>query len=326
MIQTYGKIRKRIIIPLTLSLAVLLTVSLFNICLFNREQLRKDMDHETREFHEMFPQQLDIEARFLTEQVLAVKNNSDIQRAWLNNDRKALMNTAMPIFADFKKRSLTTHFYFIKKDRSCFLRVHNPSRFGDIIDRWTMNKAANNIKPAHGIELGPFGTFTLRSVHPWIINGELTGYIELGEEIDHLTPMFSKTLGINLIFLIDKQFLVREKWEEGLRMMNRKGDWNQFEKSVVIDKTIEEIPQELLPIIGKDPAMSAASTFKLSRSYCSITPLFDASCRFVGKVVILNDTSEQEAYFQKSLFQQVLIVFGKILRTRLTTAQRNCSK
>jgi signal transduction histidine kinase len=34
------------------------------------------------------------------------------------------------------------------------------------------------------------------------------------------------------------------------------------------------------------------------------------SCRFVGKVVILNDTSEQEAYFQKSLFQQVLIVFG----------------
>ncbi len=310
MNQNYGKIRKRIIIPLAFSLMVLLTVSLFNIYLFNREQLRRDMDHETREFHEMFPQQLDIEARFLAEQFLAIKNNPDIQRAWLNNDRKALMNTAMPVFADFKKRSLTTHLYFIKKDRSCFLRVHNPSRFGDIIDRWTMNKAANNMKPAHGIELGPFGTFTLRSVHPWIINGELTGYIELGEEIDHLTPRFSKTLGIDLIFLIDKQFLVREKWEEGLRMMSRKGDWNQFEKSVVIDKTIEEIPQELISIIGKDPAMSPASAFKLSQSYCSITPLFDVSCRFVGKIVILNDTSEQEAYFQKSLFQQVLIVFG----------------
>jgi len=310
MNQNYGNIRKRIIVPLIFSLAVLLTVSLFNIYLFNREQLRKDMDHETREFHEMFPQQLDLEARFLAEQFLAVKNNPDIQRAWLNNDRKALMNTAMPVFADFKKRSLTTHLYFINKDRSCFLRAHSPSRFGDIIDRWTMNKAANNMEPAHGVELGPFGTFTLRSVHPWIINGELTGYIELGEEIDHLTPMFSKTLGINLIFLIDKQFLVREKWEEGLRMMNRKGDWNQFEKSVVIDKTIEEIPQELITIIEKDPTMSAASTFKLSQSYCSITPLFDVSCRFVGKVVILNDTSEQEAYFQKSLFQQVLIVFG----------------
>jgi signal transduction histidine kinase len=310
MNQNYGNIRKRIIVPLIFSLAVLLTVSLFNIYLFNHEQLRKDMDHETREFHEMFPQQLDIEARFLAEQFLILKNNPDIQRAFLNNDRKALINTAMPVFADFKKRTLTTHLYFIKKDRSCFLRVHNPSRFGDIIDRWTMNKAANNMEPAHGIELGPFGTFTLRSVHPWIINGELTGYIELGEEIDHLTPRFSKTLGIDLIFLIDKQFLVREKWEEGLRMMSRKGDWNQFEKSVVIDKTIEEIPQELIPIIGKDPAMSAASTFKLAQSYCSITPLFDVSCRFVGKVVILNDTSEQEAYFQKSLFQQVLIVFG----------------
>ena len=310
MNQNYGNIRKHIIVPLIFSLAVLLTVSLFNIYLFNHEQLRKDMEHETREFHEMFHQQLDIEARFLAEQFLVLKNNPDIQRAWLNNDRKALMNTATPVFADFKKRTLTTHFYFIKKDRSCFLRVHNSSRFGDVIDRWTMNKAANNIKPTHGIELGPYGTFTLRSVHPWIINGELKGYIELGEEIDHLTPMFSKTLGINLIFLIDKQFLVREKWEEGLRMMRRKGDWNQFEKSVVIDKTIEEIPQELISIIEKDPTMGSATTFKLSQSYCSITPLFDASCRFVGKIVILNNTSEQEAYFQKSLLQQVLIVFG----------------
>ncbi len=310
MNQSYEKIQKRIIVPLIFSLAILLTVSLLNLFLFNREQLRREMDQEIRDFHELFPQQIDIEARFLAEQSLAVKNNPDIQRAWLKNDRKALLSAAMPIFADFKKRSLTTHLYFISKDRSCFLRVHNPSRFGDIIDRWTMNKAANNITPAHGIELGPFGTFTLRSVHPWIINGVLSGYIELGEEIDHLTPMFNKALNLDLIFLIDKQFLVREKWEEGLRMMSRKGDWNQFEKSVVIDKTIEEIPQELLPIIEKDPAMSATSTFKLRQSYCSITPLFDSGCRFVGKIIILNDISKQEAYLKKSLFQQVLIVFG----------------
>ena len=179
MNQNYGNIRKRIIVPLIFSLAVLLTVSLFNIYLFNQEQLRKDMDQKTLEFHEMFPQQLDIEARFLAEQVLAVQNNPDIQRAWLKKDRKALQNIATSIFADFKKRSPTTHFYFIDTDRLCVLRVHNPSRFGDFIDRWTMNKAANTIEPTHGIELGPFGTFTLRSVHPWIINGELKGYIEL---------------------------------------------------------------------------------------------------------------------------------------------------
>ena len=78
MNQNYGNIRKRIIVPLIFSLVVLLTVSLFNIYLFNHEQLRKDMDHETREFHEMFPQQLNIEARFLAEQFLVLKNNPDI--------------------------------------------------------------------------------------------------------------------------------------------------------------------------------------------------------------------------------------------------------
>ena len=83
MNQNYGNIRKRIIVPLIFSLTVLLTVSLFNIFLFNREQLLKDMNHDTSEFHEMFPQQLDIEARLLAEQVLAVQKNPDIQRAWL---------------------------------------------------------------------------------------------------------------------------------------------------------------------------------------------------------------------------------------------------
>ena len=69
---------------------------------------------------------------------------------------------------------------------------------------------------------------------------------ELGEEINHLIPILSNTINVDLIFLIDKQFLVREKWEEGLRMMGQKGNWDQFEKRVVADRTIRSLPKELI--------------------------------------------------------------------------------
>jgi len=316
MPKNIWNVRNRITIPLIFSLAFLLVVSLLNIYLFNRDKLNKDIIHETRELQALLPRQIEIEAKLLVEHLLAVKQISDIQSAWLNKDREVLLDTAIPVFTAFKERSKITHFYFIKKNRTCFLRVHNPTRFNDTIDRWTLHKAANDNQIAYGIELGPFGTFTLRVVYPWIINGVLSGYIELGKEIDHLTPMISKTLNVDLIFLINKQFLVREKWEEGLRMMGKKGDWNQLEKRVVIDKTLKELPQKLFQIINrnyKNPTL----TFRLSHAgknnYCTITPLSDASGRFVGEIIVLNDISENAAYFKKILRQQTLIVIGVTL-------------
>ena len=71
-----------------------------------------------------------------------------------------------------------THFYFHGLGRACFLRVHNPAKYGDYITRFTMDAAEKKQEIVHGIELGPFGTFTLRVVHPWRISGELAGYIE----------------------------------------------------------------------------------------------------------------------------------------------------
>jgi len=45
------------------------------------------------------------------------------------------------------------------------LRIHNPERYGDLIPRFTLAEAIENNVPAYGIELGKFGTFTLRLVY-----------------------------------------------------------------------------------------------------------------------------------------------------------------
>ncbi|WP_457553539.1 hypothetical protein [Desulfobacula sp.] len=70
----------------------------------------------------------------------------------------------------------------------------NPLRYGDMINRFTTPKAQKENAPASGIELGPFGTFTLRVVHPWVMGGKTAGYIELGMEIKHITPEIKKYL------------------------------------------------------------------------------------------------------------------------------------
>ena len=71
--------------------------------------------------------------------------------------------------------------------------MHKPEKHGDYIDRFTMDQAVHDGKSIWGVELGRFGTFTLRVVCPWRIDGKVAGYIELGEEVKHITPKLAKT-------------------------------------------------------------------------------------------------------------------------------------
>ncbi len=63
----------------------------------------------------------------------------------------------------------------------------------------------------------------------------------------------------------------------------------------VKSKTIKEIPQKLSRVINQGYTKNPNLTFKLSHAgknrYCAIVPLSDASGRFVGEIVVLNDIS-----------------------------------
>ena len=58
------------------------------------------------------------------------------------------------------------------------------------------------------------GQFVLRVVKPWLIDGQLVGYIELGENIEHLTRRVKRTTGADLVVVIDKRYLEYKAWSE----------------------------------------------------------------------------------------------------------------
>jgi len=190
------------------------------------------------------------------------------------------------------------------------LRVHNPDRYGDIIDRFTLDESIRQGTSSHGSELGPFGTFTLRFVYPWKINNRLSGYIELGTEIDHLAPAIESILGVELCFAIDKQFLDRESWEEGLIMLKHSGDWDEFQDVIIAHRSIEKIPMELISTLSglkKENTEFILKTEILDRNYrAGFLPLTDAGGNIVGDIIVLNDTTEDEASFRQSFIAQTV--------------------
>ena len=295
-------ITKRILIPLGLTLLILLTSSIISIYWLQRLHLNEEVEEHLKEVEQLFQMKLEEDAKLLESQITLLQLNKKLQQAYRTKDREALLRQARPFFQTLHTKYQVTHFYFIDVEKVCFLRVHNPPRYGDTIPRFTLADAMRQDTPVYGIELGKFGTFTLRVVYPWRVDGELIGYLELGKEIEHITMALKKIINVELFFAVDKSYLNRANWQEGLKMMGRTGDWTQFHHIVIIDKTMPTIPPEFRESLDR-PSLHAQHDYLSAiiqiavgdRQYRGgFVPLIDAGNRELGEIIVLNEVSEPE--------------------------------
>lgn len=225
--------------------------------------------------------------------------DDDLRAALERKDRQALLEHAAHIFARMKRTYGISHLYFTGPDRVNILRVHEPPHYGDVIDRVTTKLAERTGKTAHGVELGPIGTFTLRVVQPWFDERtqRLLGYVELGVETPEVVEQISKSLGAQSFVLIRKELLDRAGWEEGMRVFGRTPDWNRFPGYVVSSQSLEQMPPELAERFARGEMETAPNEPVIEVDPNFYRPLFvpihDVGGRAVATAVLLVDVSQE---------------------------------
>lgn len=264
---------------------------------------------------------VDQEAGMLSATLVTILHDERIKRAFMSQDRDVLLKEVQPLFAILKRDHSITHFYFIKPDRINLLRVHQPGRYGDLINRYTLLRAQRDRKLVYGIEVGPIGTLTLRAVVPWFDGDKLLGYVELGKEIENVIRDIKPALHADIAVVLDKSLLKRSDWEEGMRMLNRKPDWDQFPLDVVVMSTIEPLPGVAAAYVpawrdlkGGKAGQEIAS--ENGRRYgMAITPIVDAGSRRVGSLLVIEDVTEMSQLMHRDLLLVIAacLLFGALL-------------
>jgi signal transduction histidine kinase len=298
----------RILSPMAIAGILLISLSLLAGYWLQKNAIDNSVHQRISGVHRLLQELLWEETKLMNGQIDFLKTEQALLASFLAGDRSGLADKARPFFEKMRSKYRITHFYFHETDKVCFLRVHSPDRYGDLIDRFTMAGAVSGGKPFHGIELGPLGTFTLRVVHPWKKDGKLQGYIELGMEIEHITQLIKQALNLDLLVLIEKKFLKRNDWEAGLIMLNRKGDWDLFDDFVIVDMTIggTYALNKVLNQHQKDDD-SIFSVEMMNRHYKGeFKDLLDAAGRRVGEVISIADVTNQRIY----LIRLVLVLSG----------------
>ncbi len=315
----HSQVRQRVFVRLVVGIFVLVVAVAASFSWYGSYRFRSTIRERLELVSKAFDYSFENDARSMTGFIQLLEGDSRLREAFLARDRSRLLQTAGPLFEELRSKQRVTHFYFHDPSRVCFLRVPAPDRFGDVIQRLTMDAAARTEEVAHGVEMGVLGTFTLRVVYPWKVKGRLIGYIELGEEIEHIASQVRRLAGVELLLKLDKIHLDRTKWEDGMRAAGRIPEWDRFDDSVLVDSTHKEIPQEACAFLRIPHSEHAGKLFELTSGgrqyYGGFRPCLDAAGRDVGDMVTLVDVTAEAHALNRALLAAVgaVLLFGALM-------------
>jgi diguanylate cyclase (GGDEF)-like protein/PAS domain S-box-containing protein len=309
---------KSLVRRLMLPFSILLFLSTIGagLLLFQQHQdyLHASFQENITEFNHNMEVLLSEQASSLSLAIKPIANDPQVVKALRERDSDTLLMQWRDVFSKMKEENKLTHFYFLDKNRVCLLRVHSPSRRGDVIDRFTAQEAEWRRKTSSGLEVGPMGTLTLRVIFPVIVDNELIGYIELGKEIEDILQLLRFQSENHLAVVLRKEILNRSEWENGMRLVSREGDWDLLKNDVLsytsFDKlslSLKSVIQERLESEHTHQAIDEKVYADGNTYLVSMIGLNDVSGKEVGDLVVFYNATNAYVNFLDTTMMGVFI-------------------
>jgi PAS domain S-box-containing protein len=246
-----------------------------------------------------------------------IASRKDVQNALALGDVDGLQTAWHPLFETMAAENRITHFCFFDKNRRCLLRLHEPGRHGDVIERFTALEAERTGKTASGLELDPQGALVLRSVQPVYRQGELAGYVGLGQDLAAHVGSFDRHLGVKIDVVIRKELLERELWEEEMTGTGRDARWDLLPDHVLYRGYEEARAESWRGWAARVERLLAAHEhfegdqgihFQGTPWRITAIPLKDASGGEIGDLLLMYNMVSENAVFRRTVVIGVTVI------------------
>ncbi|MFA6196424.1 MAG: diguanylate cyclase [Sulfurimonas sp.] len=304
------KIVLKIIAPLFLGLFLIASISIYSLYMLQKQNIDKKakeaFETVSLALNQITKKDIDLMYGLLD----IIKKDPKMIALYKDGKRDNLYAYLYQSFSEYKSHYNITHFYIHNVDKTNFLRVHDRYIHSDIIKRKTLSSAAEELKMSSGVEFGIYHNLTLRVVVPWIVDGELIGYLEFGREIDSLTPELSKILSADIIFTIKKELITMKDFEIWKSKSQRNRYYKAMDNFFIIDSTLNDIDIELQKILNTNENFNDTHIVNHGKEYhINNRPYLDMNGTEVGKLYVLIDTSDEHTYLVQLIGKITVIVF-----------------
>lgn len=245
----------------------------------------------------------------------ALMMNPQVREAFAAKDRARLLELTAPLYANVKPLGITNWmFHTPEPDMTVFLRLHNPGKFGDRLNRFLDKEVVRTHAIVTGNELAKAG-FAVRIVRPFYdAQDNVTGYLEFGEELGQFIHTMKAQTGNDYGLLLSKKFVDRQFWADSSAVWKRRDNWDDNPNFVVADKTTDSGSimrfQGDLASVAEDGAVLERFQEGSSVFVRGIFPIRDAAGNTVGAMFVVRDISS--FYLAMRHTQSVLVTLTVI--------------
>lgn len=239
--------------------------------------------------------------------LVALSSNPSLLSAFRARDPARFLEVAGPVYEGLRQAHDVTHLSVHDTARVNFVRVHAPARSGGLVPRTTLAQAVLTGQRAAGKELG-LTAFALRVVVPWRVNGEVIGYLEAAEEVDHLLARLKAQTGDDYALVVEKRFVAEAAWRAAY---GERKPWGTGALLVVqaTGGPASSLPADL-DVVDEDGAPLEAPHVDGKALARGLVPVRDASGRRVGAVVVDHDITALHDALEKERAGILLTLAG----------------
>ena len=311
-----ARLRLFFLAPLAGVIVVITGLLIYGFYAHESKEVQREVGRMQTALDKMYQDDLAHNTGMLRAAMEVFRHAPPLREALANKDRARLLALTTPVFTKLRANLNVTHFYFTGPDRVNLLRVHQPDRYGDVINRYTTLEAERTGAAAYGVELGQLGTFTLRLVEPWYAPGSRRpiGYVELGMEIDHILRGMQNFLGAQVFVLVSKEYLRRQSWEAGMKMLGRASEWDRFPDAVLSIQAAQALPPAVAVKFAEGQPLATDTVLEAVQDRTAyrlaLSPLRDAAGRTIGQMAVLIDVTHHVSEAHQAIWLSAALALG----------------
>ncbi len=228
-------------------------------------------------------------------------------------DHEKLLELCTPTFKEYKPRYGLTNWNWWELEPAGetaptalrnIARIQLPSKWGDMVERTSMQRIAAEKKLVTGLDLGWTG-LALRALLPVRQpDGAIVGYVEWGMEIKTFLERMKKTSGNEYGLVVEKAAMNREQWASTKKHLGDRDSWEDMKDLLLVQDTAEDATIfQHEGTIAEVPEGGRALDLRTKdgRTYSrGVFPISDMAGRKIGAIFVLHDITALQTEMNKS--------------------------
>jgi len=333
--STPQKIKANILIPLLISVFVAWSLFTLMVYLTQRSNVFDAVHLRTSQTESYFQSRVDDNASRLGAIIATIDYDPRFLLKYLQRDRDSLYILGKPLFEQLKTEFNISQLSIIQPSGICFLRWHDPERYGDSIKRSTFYLSRMTRKQASGIEFSNH-MFAVRVIRPIGDPEARVGFVEAGTDIANVLAELRRGVKSDMAAVVSKSYLGEGQWYNYPVPDGVEPDTLKIFDPIVLAHTFDQFPDILNDLTATvwPPRDLRTHVFETGRSKyaAGCIGLVDSDNVFIGHLVVWVDITEALAEARRttarmSIYGGVVSLFLIwILGTVITRVDRRMSE